>query len=98
MMPSSAGSSRRWSVRSAGGSTNPPARDARLPDGSRVNAIIAPLSLSGPLLTVRRFDQERFDLAELVRIDTLSQDAADFLCACIQADPEHPHLGRYRHR
>jgi pilus assembly protein CpaF len=63
-----------------------PLVDARLPDGSRVNAIIPPLSLSGPLLTVRRFDQERFDLAELIRIDTLSQDSADFLCACIKAD------------
>jgi pilus assembly protein CpaF len=63
-----------------------PLVDARLPDGSRVNAIIPPLSLSGPLLTVRRFDQERFDLAELIRIDTLSQTSADFLCACIQAD------------
>ncbi len=63
-----------------------PLVDARLPDGSRVNAVIAPLSLSGPLLTVRRFDQERFDLAELIRIDTLSQDSADFLGACIQAD------------
>jgi pilus assembly protein CpaF len=63
-----------------------PLVDARLPDGSRVNAIIPPLSLSGPLLTVRRFDQERFDLAELIRIDTLSQTSADFLSACIQAD------------
>src|SRR3954451_9564341 len=58
-----------------------PMVDARLPDGSRVNAIIAPLSLSGPLLTVRRFDQERFDLAELIRIDTMSQTSADFLGA-----------------
>jgi pilus assembly protein CpaF len=63
-----------------------PLVDARLPDGSRVNAIIAPLSLSGPLLTVRRFDQERFDLAELIRIDTMSQTSADFLGACIKAD------------
>jgi pilus assembly protein CpaF len=63
-----------------------PLVDARLPDGSRVNAIIPPLSLSGPLLTVRRFDQERFDLAELIRIDTLSETSADFLCACIKAD------------
>ena len=63
-----------------------PLVDARLPDGSRVNAIIPPLSLSGPLLTIRRFDQERFDLDELIRIDTLSQAAADFLCTCIQAD------------
>jgi pilus assembly protein CpaF len=63
-----------------------PLVDARLPDGSRVNAIIPPLSLSGPLLTVRRFDQERFDLDEIIRIDTLSQTSADFLGACIQAD------------
>jgi pilus assembly protein CpaF len=63
-----------------------PLVDARLPDGSRVNAIIPPLSLSGPLLTVRRFDQERFDLDELIRIGTFSQTAADFLCSCIQAD------------
>jgi len=63
-----------------------PLVDARLPDGSRVNAIIPPLSLSGPLLTVRRFDQERFDLLELIRIDTLSDTGADFLCACIKAD------------
>jgi pilus assembly protein CpaF len=51
-----------------------------------VNAIIPPLSLSGPLLTIRRFDQERFDLEELIRVGTLPQEGADFLCACIQAD------------
>jgi pilus assembly protein CpaF len=62
-----------------------PLVDARLPDGSRVNAIIAPLSLSGPLLTIRKFAQNRFDMAELIEIDTLSQDAADFLSACIKA-------------
>ena len=50
-----------------------PMVDARLPDGSRVNAIISPLSLSGPLLTIRRFAADRFDLAELVKIGTLSQ-------------------------
>ncbi len=63
-----------------------PLVDARLPDGSRVNAIIPPLSLSGPLLTIRRFDQERFDLAELIRIGTLPEEAADFLCDCVRAD------------
>ena len=42
-----------------------PMVDARLPDGSRVNAIISPLSLSGPLLTIRRFAADRFDLPEL---------------------------------
>ncbi|MGE5689393.1 MAG: CpaF family protein [Pseudomonadota bacterium] len=63
-----------------------PMVDARLPDGSRVNAIIAPLSLSGPLLTIRKFAQNRFKMDELVEIGTLSRDAADFLGKCVQAD------------
>jgi pilus assembly protein CpaF len=63
-----------------------PMVDARLPDGSRVNAIISPLSLSGPLLTIRRFAADRFDLAELVSIGTMSQRSVDFLCWCIQAE------------
>src|SRR5215218_2769242 len=62
-----------------------PLVDARLPDGSRVNAIIAPLSLSGPLLTIRKFAQNRFALDELIQIGTLSSDAADFLRNCIKA-------------
>jgi pilus assembly protein CpaF len=63
-----------------------PMVDARLPDGSRVNAIIPPLSLSGPLLTIRKFDRNRFDLEELVGLDTVTPEAADFLIKCIQAD------------
>src|SRR4051794_40162561 len=63
-----------------------PMVDARLPDGSRVNAIIAPLSLSGPLLTIRRFSAERFDLDELVRIGTMSKESCEFLCSCIKAE------------
>ena len=62
-----------------------PLVDARLPDGSRVNAIIPPLSLSGPLLTIRKFAQNRFHMAELVEIGTLSEDAASFLESCIKA-------------
>jgi pilus assembly protein CpaF len=62
-----------------------PMVDARLPDGSRVNAIIAPLSLSGSLLTIRRFSVERFDLDELVRIGTLTTNVAAFLCDCVAA-------------
>jgi len=62
-----------------------PLVDARLPDGSRVNAIIPPLSLSGPLLTIRKFAQNRFALSELIEIGTLSQEAADFLENCIRA-------------
>jgi len=63
-----------------------PMVDARLPDGSRINAIIAPLSLSGSLLTIRKFDQERFVLEELVQIGTLTAESADFLGRCIRAD------------
>jgi len=63
-----------------------PMVDARLPDGSRVNAIIPPLSLSGPLLTIRRFAKERYDLPELISIGSMTQHAADFLCASIASD------------
>src|SRR6202162_4757133 len=63
-----------------------PMVDARLPDGSRVNAVIAPLSLSGPLLTIRKFAQKRFDLEELVRIGTLSRETVVFLERAIEAE------------
>jgi pilus assembly protein CpaF len=63
-----------------------PMVDARLPDGSRVNAIIPPLSLSGALLTIRKFARNRFDLGELIEIGTLSAPAADLLRRCIEAD------------
>jgi pilus assembly protein CpaF len=62
-----------------------PLVDARLPDGSRVNAIIPPLSLSGPLLTIRKFAQNRFALSELIEIGTVSKEAAEFLANCIRA-------------
>jgi pilus assembly protein CpaF len=63
-----------------------PLVDARLPDGSRVNAIIPPLSLSGPLLTIRKFREDRFDMEEMVQIGTLSEDSAGFLRRCIEAE------------
>jgi pilus assembly protein CpaF len=62
-----------------------PLVDARLPDGSRVNAIIPPLSLSGPLLTIRKFAENRFHLDELVDLGTLSRDGTEFLRRCIEA-------------
>src|SRR5213592_4194267 len=49
-----------------------PMVDARLPDGSRVNAVIPPLSLSGPLLTIRKFGKRRLDMTELIRVGTLT--------------------------
>ena len=63
-----------------------PLVDARLPDGSRVNAVIPPLSLSGPLLTIRKFRQNRFDLQELVQLGTLAPHANDFLRRSILAE------------
>ena len=59
--------------------------DARLPDGSRVNAIIAPLSLSGPLLTIRKFSSKRLGLLDMIRIGSVSEDSVDFLQRCVQA-------------
>lgn len=53
--------------------------DARLPDGSRVNAIIPPVSLSGCCLTVRKFREAPFSMKELVRIGTLTEEAARYL-------------------
>ena len=62
-----------------------PMVDARLPDGSRVNVIIPPLSLSGPLVTIRKFQTKRLNLAELVRLQSLSESAVEFLNACVLA-------------
>ncbi len=57
--------------------------DARLPDGSRVNAIIPPLSLVGSCLTIRKFSREPFTVANLLEFDTLSVPMAEFLKACV---------------
>jgi pilus assembly protein CpaF len=62
-----------------------PLCDARLADGSRVNVVIPPLSLSGPCLTVRRFRREGFSLRELVAGGTLQADVAELLALCVAA-------------
>ena len=53
--------------------------DARLPDGSRVNAIIPPVSLCGPCLTIRKFRKDPYSMEELIRIGTLTEEAAVYL-------------------
>jgi len=63
-----------------------PMVDARLPDGSRVNAVLPPLSLTGPLLTIRKFSKHRWDLRDLVRINSLTDAACEFLEAAIRAE------------
>ncbi len=60
-----------------------PLVDARLPDGSRVNAIINPLSLSGPTLTIRKFARIPFTIDDLVERGTATPQAAGFLRACV---------------
>ncbi len=60
-----------------------PMVDARLPDGSRVNAIIPPLSLTGPTITIRKFRKESFTIKELIEIGTLSHSMAEFIKACV---------------
>jgi pilus assembly protein CpaF len=62
-----------------------PRVDARLPDGSRVNAIIAPLSLVGPVITIRKFSTNPYTVDDLVRFGTASPEMFDFLRACVEA-------------
>jgi len=62
-----------------------PMVDARMPDGSRVNAVIPPLSLSGPLMTIRRFGSERLQVDDLIRIGTLTPETAELLQSCVEA-------------
>jgi len=61
-----------------------PMVDARLPDGSRVNAIIPPLSLNGPTLTIRKFADDPYTVADLINFGSLTMDLALFLEACVR--------------
>ena len=60
-----------------------PLVDARLPDGSRVNAVIPPLALSGPCLTIRRFPQDRLTIEDLIHKGSMTSSAASFLRAAV---------------
>ena len=62
-----------------------PRVDARLPDGSRVNAIIEPLSLVGPVITIRKFPARPMTVDDLVRFGTTTAEMFDFLRACVEA-------------
>jgi pilus assembly protein CpaF len=61
-----------------------PMVDARLPDGSRVNAVIPPLAIDGPVLTIRKFPQHSLGLDELVDLDTLTPTLVDLISACVE--------------
>lgn len=59
--------------------------DARLPDGSRVNAVIAPISLVGPVLTIRKFSRNPITVEQMIQFGSVSQEALQFLKACVEA-------------
>lgn len=61
-----------------------PMVDARLPDGSRVNAIIPPLSPKSPSITIRKFRTDRLQIADLIKANSLTQGMSDFLAACVK--------------
>jgi pilus assembly protein CpaF len=60
-----------------------PLIDARLPDGSRVNAVIRPCAIDGPNLTIRKFAKEKLTIHDLIKFGAVSSDMADFLEACV---------------
>ncbi len=62
-----------------------PMVDARLPDGSRVNVVIPPISLNGPCLTIRKFSRDPFTMSDLISFGTITPEAAQFLQASVQA-------------
>lgn len=62
-----------------------PMVDARLPDGSRVNAIIPPLALNGPVITIRKFKKQRFTIEDLIRLNSLSEEMAEFIAKAVRA-------------
>src|SRR2546426_337151 len=61
-----------------------PMVDARLPDGSRVNAIIPPLALKGPTLTIRKFSRDPYTMNDLISFGTITPKAGQFLAACVK--------------
>jgi len=62
-----------------------PMVDARLPDGSRVNAIIPPLALNGPTITIRKFSQDPFSVEDLINFGTMTPQMSKFIEACVKA-------------
>ena len=62
-----------------------PTVDARLPDGSRVNAVVRPVAIDGPAITIRKFRKDKLQVEDLVNLGSLTRQMADFLHACVKA-------------
>jgi pilus assembly protein CpaF len=60
-----------------------PTVDARLPDGSRVNAVIAPVAIDGPTITIRKFQKGKLSVDQLIEYGTITRNMADFIRACV---------------
>ena len=75
-----------------------PMVDARLADGSRVNAVIPPLALDGPVLSIRRFRTDRLGARDLVERQSLTQPMLEFMRGAVGGPAQHPGLGRHRRR
>ncbi len=75
-----------------------PMVDARLADGSRVNAVVPPLALDGSLLTIRKFSEDPFTVDDLITFGTISPAVAELPARLRQGTAQHPGLGWYRRR
>lgn len=62
-----------------------PLVDARLPDGSRVNAVVSPCAIDGPNITIRKFSRNPFGIQDLINFGSMNEDMAKFLEACVKA-------------
>ena len=62
-----------------------PTVDARLPDGSRVNAVIRPVSIDGPCITIRKFKKDKLSIDQLIRLGSLTPNMGEFIRACVLA-------------
>jgi len=62
-----------------------PTVDARLPDGSRVNAVIRPVSIDGPCITIRKFKRDKLSIEDLIKYDSITRNMAEFMRACVHA-------------
>ncbi len=62
-----------------------PTVDARLPDGSRVNAVVRPVAIDGPSITIRKFSKDKLQVQDLINFGSITKPMADFLQACVKA-------------
>ncbi len=62
-----------------------PTVDARLPDGSRVNAVIQPVAIDGPSITIRKFQKDKLSIDQLIKLGSITKNMAEFIRACVIA-------------